>query len=1250
MRYLIILLSLLPFSNVFSQDFDVLVFYKTAGFYHQSIPAGIQMIEELGSDHSFSVEVTQDAGQFTTQNLAQYEAVVFLSTTGDVLNSSQESAFENYIHNGGGFVGIHAASDTEYDWPWYGGLVGAYFSSHPPGTANASVKVADRVHPSTEGLPFIWERTDEWYNFQENPRGQVHVLATLDEMSYSGGDMGFDHPVIWCHEYDGGRSWYTALGHTVESYSEDLFREHVWGGIQYAAGMITGDFEATVDQNFEVSIIDDNPVNALSLTVLPDLRVIYIEREGNVKLYDPGTGSISIIASLDVHNNHEDGLLGIVLDPDFATNHFIYLFYSPEGPDPVQHVSRFEFVDGVLDLSTEEILLVIPVQRNNCCHSGGDLEFDSEGNLYISTGDNTNPFESDGFSPIDERPGRSDYDAQGTSANTHDLRGKILRIKPEPGGGYSIPSGNLFSNPDDGHPEIYAMGLRNPFRIALSPENELYFGEIGPDAVNFSSARGPAGHDEFNRTSVAGNFGWPYCIADNQAYRDFNFADGTSGDFFDCQQPVNNSPNNTGSTNLPPSIPAWLYYTYSDAYSFPAMDAGTGAGRSAMAGAVYEYDENSTSEIQFPAYYDKSVFIFEWSRNWIHEIRLDDQGNLVNITPFFQSFEVNRPIDMHFGPDGAMYLIEWGIGFWGNNPDARIIKISFNKGDRTPVAVARADKLDGPIPLAVQFDGSDSYDLDNLDSLAYEWDLDGDGVVDSFEENPFFNFTEPGKYDVILKVTDNTGLFSFATLQIVAGNTRPEVSIDYPIDGGFFYWGEEIDFKVSVVDAESGSTANGAIPCESITVLPSIGHDDHSHDEIAIPNCEGSFVTNPHGNGADNVFYVLRGDYTDENTDSLLNLKGSSAVMLQPKRKEAEFYTNQNGVLTESTADPLGGGINVGWITSGDWIAFEPVSLEGITHVTFRCASAGAGGRIELRLDDPNGPLIGQRPIPVTGDWQEWDYFSLPIHEVVGTHELFLTFKNETSGSDLFNLNWMEFHGIGVASKDSFELNGLEARYFNTTDFSGPAKVVKDPMVAFDWESSSPTEGINADGFSVIWQSNLVVEQDGNYSLYAEHEGGSLSVSLNAVEVIDAPNDGSISSSFQFLEAGVLNPITVRYVHFAGDAAVKLGFAEWQTIHMTNYQLNEAVTAIEDPVISDPLAIKVYPNPFKDGLVLEVNEGMEIKSVSLYSLDGKKLQEWGTDSHMGGPLEIEIKDGISGVYILSIESKEGMYYRKVVRK
>lgn len=220
--------------------FKVLVFSKTAAFRHGSIGAGIAAIQELGSANSFAVDTTEEAARFTDANLAQYDVVVFLSTTGDVLNATQQAAFERYIRAGGGYVGIHSASDTEYAWPWYGSLVGAYFKGHPSGTQRATINVENRAHPSTAHLGATWQRTDEWYSFQSNPRSRVQVLATLDESFYTPDQNEYrmgDHPIAWYHLYDGGRSWYTAGGHTTASFSEAAFRQHILGGIRWAAGV-----------------------------------------------------------------------------------------------------------------------------------------------------------------------------------------------------------------------------------------------------------------------------------------------------------------------------------------------------------------------------------------------------------------------------------------------------------------------------------------------------------------------------------------------------------------------------------------------------------------------------------------------------------------------------------------------------------------------------------------------------------------------------------------------------------------------------------------------------------------------------------------------------------------------------------------------------------------------------------------------------------------------------------------------------
>ncbi|HEX6447356.1 MAG TPA: ThuA domain-containing protein [Streptosporangiales bacterium] len=214
----------------------VLVFSKTTGFRHDSIPAGVAAIEKLGQEHGFAVDATEDATRFTDANLAQYDTVVFLSTTGDPLDQpAEKAAFQRYIEDGGGFVGIHAAADSGYDWAWYGGLVGAYFKSHPA-QQYATVKVAGQGTAATANLPKRWTRWDEWYNYRSDPRADVRVLASLDESSYDPGpDAMGDHPISWCHRYDGGKAFYTGMGHTIDSYSEPLFLDHVLGGIEMTA-------------------------------------------------------------------------------------------------------------------------------------------------------------------------------------------------------------------------------------------------------------------------------------------------------------------------------------------------------------------------------------------------------------------------------------------------------------------------------------------------------------------------------------------------------------------------------------------------------------------------------------------------------------------------------------------------------------------------------------------------------------------------------------------------------------------------------------------------------------------------------------------------------------------------------------------------------------------------------------------------------------------------------------------------------
>ncbi|WP_402466319.1 ThuA domain-containing protein [Isoptericola aurantiacus] len=1017
-----------------AEEFDLLVFSKTAGFRHGSIPAGISAIQQLGADNGFTVTATEDAGAFTTENLEQYEAVVFLSTTGDVLDDGQQAAFEEYIQAGGGYAGIHAASDTEYEWPWYGELVGAYFNSHPQ-NQDATVKVEDGVHPSTSHLPARWDRFDEWYNFRTNPRDTVHVLASLDESSYSAGSgaMGADHPTAWCQVYDGGRSWYTGGGHTDASYAEPEFLAHLLGGIQTAAGVVDSDCAATQSASYEAVTLDDDTANPMMLEVAPDGTVLYVERDGRVRVIDPDTNVTTTAATLDVTQSNEDGLTGIVLDPDFASTGWLYLFWSPSdvGTDgPHNRVSRFTYADGSIDLSTEEKVLVVPTQRQTCCHAGGDMVFDANGDLYVATGDNTNPFESAGYAPLDERSGRENYDSQRTSANSNDLRGKVLRIHPEDDGSYTVPEGNMFApGTPDTLPEIFAMGFRNPFRIGLDPvSGNVHVADYGPDAGSASATRGPAGTVEWNVVSEPGFYGWPYCTGSNNAYVDYDFATGQSGDSFDCAGGVvNDSPHNTGIAQLPGAIEAEVWYGYSTNPLFPEI----GGGGAPMGGPVYSYDADLDSDVKWPEYWDGKAFFGEWNQGRMYSFQLtgDDRDDLVDINRvlpqiFDPSAGFDRPMDFEFGPDGALYMVDWGSGFGGNNDSSGIFKVNYVQGDPAPIARASADVTSGPAPLEVQF-SSEGSRHPNGDPITLQWTF-GDGSEPSSEANPTHTYTEEGSYTAQLTVTDDGGQTGVANVTIVVGNEAPTVSITFPENGGFFEWGDQVAYEIAVDDPD------GEVDCADVRLFTSLGHDSHAHPFDELTGCEGVIQTaRDEGHGIEsNIFWVIEAMYTDDGGPAGVPLTGNDLQVLQPKLVQAEFFTSTGrldgstssgdaGVQREDTGDSAGGGQNIGYIEADDWWAYDPISLTNVEGLSLRAASASAGGEVSVRWDAPDGPEIGHLSIPATGDWQVYEEVSTPLTGVPsGTGALY--FVLESGG---INVNWFEIDGRGVTANERPELD-----------------------------------------------------------------------------------------------------------------------------------------------------------------------------------------------------------------------------------
>ncbi|MFE2045972.1 ThuA domain-containing protein [Streptomyces sp. NPDC059477] len=1000
-----------------AKPFDALVFSKTAGYRHGAIPAGIAAIETLGEKNGFSVTATEDASVFTDETLAAYEVVVFLSTTGDVLNADQQAAFQRYIEGGGGYAGVHAASDTEYNWAWYGDLVGAYFKSHPA-PQSASVKVEDPAHPSTAKLPVRWERTDEWYDFRANPRGNVHVLASLDETSYTGGTMGAEHPIAWCQNYEGGRSWYTGMGHEVASYTDAKFLSHLLGGLRTAAGVLPADCTASLTSGFQKVPVDENTSNPMELVISDDGRVFYIDRGGEIRVVRTD-GTVVSAGKLEVYTGQEFGLLGIALDPDFDRNGWVYLYYSPAGTESVDRVSRFKVkADDTLDLASEKVLLKVDVQRQQCCHAGGAMEFDGDGNLYITTGDNTNPFASDGYTPIDESAGRTAWDAQATSANSAVLNGKVLRIKPRKNGTYSIPKGNLFRpGTPDTRPEIYAMGFRNPFRIGIDPATDnLFVADYGPDAGSVSPTRGPDGRIEWNIVDKPGFYGWPYCVGANTPYNDRDFATGTSGATFDCSAPVNDSPNNTGIKQLPAAEPAELWMGKSTT-GVPEI----GTSGAPLTSGAYDYDAKLDSERKWPAYYDGKAIYGDWNNGRLFSVQPDQERTGVSdVNALLTEMDFTRPHAMQFGPDGALYVIDWGSGFGGNNADSGVYRVDYVQGNRSPIARFTPDRTSGPVPLTVAFDAGESNDPDGT-PISYSWDFDGDGTQDSTGRTPSFTYTEPGLFTAQLTVTDPDGRTAVAGVDITAGNTAPTIEVKAPVDGGLFTFGDTIAYEVTVTDPE-----DGPVDCEQVIVQPGLGHDEHGHGYEQHRGCSGTFpLPGDAGHTGANIFGTVTVTYTDHGNGDVPALTTQEVLVLQPKHREAEHFDTTGriasapggadiGVGVGPTGDSAGGGQNIGWIENGDYWSWDPVNLTNIDEISLRAASPTHGATVEVRTGSPEGPAVATIKTTPTGGWQTYQNFKAPVSGASATDSGPLYFVKITGE---LNVNWVDFIGQGVTEE-----------------------------------------------------------------------------------------------------------------------------------------------------------------------------------------------------------------------------------------
>jgi glucose/arabinose dehydrogenase/cytochrome c551/c552 len=605
-----------------------------------------QAIQQLADINHFEINVTDTSNLFTDESLQNYAAVMFLNRSGLKLGYRERIALERFMQAGGGFAGIHATAKT-FNWRWYGRMIG------------------------------------------------------------SDGDTG----VSFIHQiYEAGRASYTNDSLTEKKVLDQAVLKNVLNEIEYAIGhfeplnysKVTIQYPPAENHFTKKVLAQDHFFEPTEMTVLPNLDILVLQRRGELMEYKQATGNVKQAGFLKVYFkakkkgvNVEEGMLGLSRDPNFASNHWIYIYYSP-ADSSVNRLSRFNFENDTLIYSSEKVILEVKSQREICCHTGGSIAFGPDSLLYFSAGDNSTPFDEEGqpyvnhgFAPLNGAAGHMQYDAERSAGNSNDLRGKIMRIRVHDDGSYEIPAGNLFAPGTlKTRPEIYIMGNRNPYRISVDQKNSnLYWGEVGPDAANDSLAtRGPRGYDEVNQARKAGFFGWPFFVGNNYPYHQYNYLTGVSGPAFDNAKPQNLSPNNTGITDLPPAMPAFIWYPYAVSPEFPEL--GTG-GRNAMAGPVY-YTDMYPAATRYPEYFNGKLFIYDWIRGWIKVVTLQPSGDFEQMDPFMPHMVLHNCIDMEAGPDGKLYLLEYGTAWFQKNPDAGLSRIDYSAN---PVAVPVAEAV-----------------------------------------------------------------------------------------------------------------------------------------------------------------------------------------------------------------------------------------------------------------------------------------------------------------------------------------------------------------------------------------------------------------------------------------------------------------------------------------------------------------------------------------------------------------------------
>ena len=677
-------------------------------------------------------------------------------------------------------------------------------------------------------------------------------------------------------------------------------------GLAFLASFTVQDSPPKPDESrFTPVVVAENLDEPMVFEVLKDGSAYIIERKGALKKYNAATKTTDLIAMIPVNTKYtgadgvvkeaEEGLMGFTMDPNYEKNHWIYLYYAH--PTEKKHIlTRWEIKEDQLVESSKKTVLEVETQREVCCHTGGGMTWDKSGNLYLTVGNNTGNQKA---AQTDEREGRSSWDDQGHAGNTNDLRGKILRIHPEADGTYTIPDGNLYpKGTAKTRPEIYSMGHRNPWRIAIdSKTGYVYWGEVGPDA-NEDSDIGPRGYDELNQARKPGNFGWPWFVADNQAFPIYDYAANKPLEKKDPNNLVNTSPNNTGLKELPSTAPNFIYYPYGVSEKFPLVGSGS---RSATGGPIYHKSDFVNPKRPWPAYYENKWIAADFSRGWIMAISMKENGDYDSMERVLPGYHPVQPIDIKFGPDGDLYILEYGSNWFRKSDNSRLIRIEYNGGNRKPIIQVSTDKKGGTVPFSAKLSSEGTKDFDG-DALKYSWKVTGAGVAPRTfaTANPTVSFAKSGVYTAILTVTDAKGASNTQSLKIVAGNEPPQVSVELPGNKTFFFADKPIAYAVNVSDKEDGSLADGKIKPDQVAV--SIDYTSEGFDYAEVIQSQRSV-------DASTQFAVAQ----------VLMSKSDCKVCHQPNTKSvgpsfadiSNKYKGQSGALDKLVKKVLEGGSGV---------------------------------------------------------------------------------------------------------------------------------------------------------------------------------------------------------------------------------------------------------------------------------------------------------------------------------------------------